>query len=47
MRLEPRARTPLWLVVVAPVVAVLVSLLLTSALVLWAGESVTTSLRRL
>ncbi len=40
MRLEPRDRTPLWLVVVAPLAAVAVSLLLTSSLVLWAGESV-------
>ncbi len=40
MRLEPRERAPLWLAVTAPLVAVAASLLLTSVLVLWAGESV-------
>ena len=41
MRLEPREHAPLWLAVVAPLAAIAVSLLLTSGLVLWAGESVT------
>ncbi len=40
MRLEPRERVPLWLAGVAPVVAIVVSLLICSTLILWAGESV-------
>ncbi len=40
MRAEPREGTPLWLVVFAPVAAVLAALLLCSFLILWAGESV-------
>ena len=43
MRLEPREHMPLWLIVTAPLAAVAVSLLLTSTLVLWAGEPVTTA----
>ncbi len=41
MRLEPRESTSLWMVFLAPVVAVGVALVLTSGLVLWTGESVT------
>lgn len=44
MRLEPRARTPLWMAVAAPLLAVAASLLLCSPLILWSGESVGESL---
>ena len=40
MRTEPREDAPLWLVVFAPVAAVLAALFLCSFLILWAGESV-------
>ncbi len=40
MRLEARERTPLWLLLLAPVLAVLAALVLASGLILWTGESV-------
>lgn len=40
MRTEPREDAPLWLVVLAPLAAVLAALFLCSFLILWAGESV-------
>ena len=43
MRLEPREHAPLWLKVGAPLIAVALSLLLTSTLVMWTGESVPTA----
>ncbi|MEE9319277.1 MAG: ABC transporter permease [Granulosicoccus sp.] len=39
MRLELRESTPWWLTVLAPLVSILVSLLMASVLILWAGES--------
>lgn len=44
MRLEPRAKTPLWMAALAPPLAVAASLLLCSTLILWAGENVGESL---
>ncbi len=40
MRLEARERTPLWLLLLAPVLAVLAALVLASGLILWTGEPV-------
>ena len=40
MRLDPRERVPLWMVVLAPLIAVVVSLLLCSLLIVWAKEPV-------
>ena len=40
IRLEPRERVPIWLAGIAPIVAIIVTLVLCSALILWAGEPV-------
>ncbi len=43
MRLEPRAETPVWMAISAPLLAVGASLALCSILIVWAGESVPAS----
>jgi ABC-type uncharacterized transport system permease subunit len=40
MRLEARDHSPIWLVLLAPVLAVLVALVLASGLIIWTGEPV-------
>jgi len=40
MRLEQREHTPLWLILSAPILAILIALILTSGLIIWTGESV-------
>ena len=40
IRFEPRERAPVWLAIVAPVLAIAASLLLCSILIVWSGESV-------
>ncbi len=40
MRLEPRTSTPAWMIIGAPVTAVIVALGLCAVLILWTGESV-------
>lgn len=37
MRLEPRENTPVWMVVSAPVIAILISLVFSAGLIIWAG----------
>ena len=44
MRLEVREHTPLWLLISAPVLAVMVALALASLLIVWAGQSVVEAL---
>ena len=43
LRLEPREGVPVWMVIAAPFLAIAVSLLLCSSLIVWAGESVLNS----
>ncbi len=45
MRLELRQHTPWWLNLAAPVISILLSLILASALIIWAGESAIDALR--
>jgi len=45
MRLEPRESTPWWFALTAPALAIALSLLLASLLIVWAGESVFDGLR--
>lgn len=40
MRLEPRESVPIWLVLFAPIAAIIVALMLSSVLVWWTGESI-------
>ncbi len=47
MTLEPREHAPLWLVVLAPVAAVVASLVLCSVLILWTGQPVLNAYRLL
>ena len=43
MRLEPRESVSFWLVLSAPVIAIIIALILTSGLVMWTGESIATA----
>jgi len=43
MRLEPRESVSFWLVLLAPVIAIAIAMILTSGLVMWTGESVSTA----
>lgn len=43
MQLEPREETSLWLVIFAPVLAIVVAFILCAGLIIWAGEPVLTA----
>ena len=43
MRLEPRESVSFWLVLSAPIIAIAIAMILTSGLVIWTGESISTA----